>query len=65
MFETPLIIRFNVAQKKIKRRNDKMGRTETGATGKQKIQFKYGWVKNSTAVSLKKQFLTCSTSVSA
>ena len=53
MFETPLITSFNVAQKKIKSRNDKMGRTETGATGKRKIQLKYGWVENSTAVSLK------------
>ena len=65
MFETPLITSFNVDQKKIKRRSDKMGQTETGATGKRKIQFKYGWVKNSPSVSLKKQFLTDDTSVSA
>ena len=43
MFETLLITSFNVAQKKIKRRSDKMGQTETGATGKRKIQFKYIW----------------------
>ena len=53
MFETLLITSFNVAQKKIKRRSDKMGQTETGATGKRKIQFKYWWVKNSTAVCVK------------
>ena len=42
MFETLLITSFNVAQKKIKRRSDKMGQIETGAAGKRKIQFKYG-----------------------
>ena len=33
IFETLLITSFNVAQKKIKRRSDKMGQIETGAAG--------------------------------
>ena len=33
IFETLLITSFNVAQKKIKRRSDKMGQIETSAAG--------------------------------
>ena len=52
IFETLLITSFNVAQKKIKRRSDKMGQVETGAAG----------LDGSIS---KKQFLTDGTSVSA